>query len=149
MHQWNQCEEWVWSPAVERCIRCKVNMCWTMKLPFGFVDTQLLTSCGVTSLSNAASVAFSCHARESVASASDMQSSLSHPRPELPCRQLTDTGGLRCWVSALIHANMSCLTVCRPLARAPHSWAHAAPAAPAAPYKHFIPGGKTAHTHTV
>ena len=42
------------------------------------------------------------------------------------------------------HVNLvSCLTVCHPHARAPLSWAHAAPAAPAAPYKHFTPGGKT------
>lgn len=52
------------------------------------------------------------------------------------------------WLSSLIHATMSSLAVCPPLlARARLSWAHAAPAVPAAPYKPYIHGGKTAMSH--
>lgn len=80
-------------------------------------------------------------------SANERQARTSYRRPELCSWLMTDTGIARCWVSTLIHATMSCLTVYHPLARAPPSWAHAAPAVPAAPYKHFIPGGKIARSH--
>lgn len=86
--------------------------------------------------------------RQASVTINERQISASNPRSKLCCRWLmTDVGVPRCWVSALIHGNMFCLTVCHPLARAPLSWAHAAPAAPAAPYKPFIPGGKTARSH--
>lgn len=77
------------------------------------------------------------------------QKSTSNPQPKLCCWLMIDASLLLlCCVSALIHANVSFLTVCRLHARAPLFWAHAAPAVPAAPCKPFIPGGKTLRSHT-
>lgn len=133
-------------------------MCWTMKLPFWCVDTHQQTSLSVTN-----------HQSQSLLHPTTLHQTLltkqHHPAVSVTIgcwRQLmrgrhqlltldqsysADRWSTSaCSVSELIHANMSCLTVCPPLARAPPSWAHAALAVPAAPYKPFIPGGKTGHT---
>lgn len=127
----------------------------TVKLPFWFIDTDLLTSCCVTDKCDAPSGASVEQMRlvslgEHLSTACWLETSdftvTDKQQPVNPDQSPADTPqrARLTWNNALTCGNVSHLTACPPPARAPPSWAHAAPVAPAAPCKPCIPGGKTA-----